>query len=100
MITVPPTSEKLTQLMKYCKLEPTDTGAQAEVQRFYAAAYVYLLAGRSIPAEYEALADLAMDSLTLHYYDHRDDAEPNAAPLPVGLLPIFNQLRAVSNLGG
>ena len=100
MAYTPPSAEKLAQLMGYMKLDPADVQEQATVLRCHAAAYAFLMAGRSVPEEYAALADLALDSLTLHYYDHRDDTDPNAAPLPVGLLPIVSQLKAVSNLGG
>jgi hypothetical protein len=35
---------------------------------------------------------LAMHSLTLHYYDHRDSTGTEA-PIPLGLRPIINQLK-------
>lgn len=37
--------------------------------------------------------DLALWSLTLHYYDHRD-AVGTEAPLPLGLAPVITQLKA------
>lgn len=36
--------------------------------------------------------DLALWSLTLHYYDHRD-AVGTEAPLPIGLRPVITQLK-------
>ena len=36
--------------------------------------------------------DLALWSLTLHYYDHRD-AVGTEAPLPLGLPPVITQLK-------
>ena len=38
------------------------------------------------------LYQMAVRSLTLHYYDHRD-AVGGEAPLPLGLRPILNQLK-------
>lgn len=37
--------------------------------------------------------DLALWSLTLHYYDHRD-AVGTESPLPLGLPPVITQLKA------
>lgn len=39
--------------------------------------------------------DLALWSLTLHYYDHRD-AVGTEAPLPLGLPPVITQLKVGS----
>lgn len=56
------------------------------------------LAGAGIPEPEEPvkLYDLALHSLTLHYYDHRD-AVGGEAPLPTGLRPIINQLKHTGN---
>ena len=35
---------------------------------------------------------MAVHSLTLHWYDHRD-AVGGEAPLPIGLRPVINQLK-------
>lgn len=40
------------------------------------------------------LYNLALWSLTLHYYEHRADVESGAA-FPAGLRPIINQLKIV-----
>lgn len=52
------------------------------------------LAGSGIPEPEEPskLYTLALHSLTLNYYDHRD-AVGEEAPLPTGLRPIINQLK-------
>lgn len=49
-------------------------------------------AGIPEPEEPGRLYTLALHSLTLHYYDHRD-AVGGEAPLPTGLRPIINQLK-------
>lgn len=49
-------------------------------------------AGIEEPEEPTALYTMAVHSLTLHYYDHRD-AVGGEAPLPLGLRPIINQLK-------
>ena len=58
-----------------------------------AAAKEYLAnAGIPEPEEASPLYTMAVHSLTLHYYDHRD-AVGGEAPLPLGLRPIINQLK-------
>ena len=58
-----------------------------------AAAKEYLAgAGIAEPEADSPLYTLAVHSLTLHYYDHRD-AVGGEAPLPTGLRPIINQLK-------
>ena len=57
--------------------------------------------GAGIPApanldEAPALYSLALNSLTLHYYDHRDATEA-AVPIPLGLRLIINQLKQSSD---
>lgn len=57
------------------------------------AAEIYLMeAGAQRTGENSSLYDLAVWSLTLHYYDHRD-AVGSEAPIPTGLRPILNQLK-------
>ncbi len=57
------------------------------------AAKAYLAgAGIPEPEEDSRLYTLAVHSLTLHYFDHRD-AVGGEAPLPTGLRPILNQLK-------
>lgn len=70
-----------------------DKDEVALVTELMQAAEIYLgNAGISRPAEHQALYNLALHSLTLHYYDHRD-AVGSEAPLPTGLRPIINQLK-------
>ena len=64
-------------------------------------AAVEYLNGAGIPApanldEAPALYSLALNSLTLHYYDHRDATEA-AVPIPLGLRLIINQLKQSSD---
>ena len=49
-------------------------------------------AGIPEPSEGSKLYTMAVHSLTLHYYDHRD-AVGGEAVLPLGLRPIINQLK-------
>ena len=49
-------------------------------------------AGIPEPSEDSRLYTMAVHSLTLHYYDHRDAVGGEAA-LPLGLRPIINQLK-------
>ena len=63
-----------------------------------AAAKEYLKnAGIPEPEAPSPLYSLALNSLTLHYYDHRD-AVGTEAPLPTGLRPILNQLKGLNGL--
>lgn len=54
-------------------------------------------AGIPAPESSSALYTLALHSLTLHYYDHRD-AVGTEAPIPTGLRPIINQLKLINNI--
>ena len=49
-------------------------------------------AGIPEPSEDSKLYTMAVHSLTLHYYDHRDSTGAEA-PIPNGLRPIINQLK-------
>jgi len=60
---------------------------------FMPAAKAYLEgAGIPEPSVATPLYTLAVHSLTLHYFDHRD-AVGDEAPFPTGLRPIINQLK-------
>lgn len=62
------------------------------------AAVLYLKnAGIEEPAEPSPLYNLAVWSLTLHYYDHRD-AVGSEASFPTGLRPIINQLKLLGDV--
>ena len=54
-------------------------------------------AGIPKPVSDSPLYNLALQSLTLHFYDHRD-AVGTEAPLPTGLRPILNQLKLISSI--
>ena len=51
-------------------------------------------AGIPEPAEATPLYTMAVHSLTLHYYDHRDAVGEEAA-FPTGLRPVINQLKHI-----
>lgn len=68
------------------------------IEALMAAAAEYLAnAGIPAPEAESALYNLALYSLTLHYYDHRD-AVGTEAPLPTGLRPVINQLKLIHNI--
>ena len=68
------------------------------IKALMAAAGEYLRnAGIPEPETPSPLYSLALNSLTLHYYDHRD-AVGTEAPLPTGLRPILNQLKGLNGL--
>jgi len=50
------------------------------------------LRNAGIPEQDSDLYTVAVQSLTLHWYDHRD-AVGGEAPLPIGLRPVINQLK-------
>lgn len=85
--------ERVMACMEYMRVEPgTDDKL---IQSLMEAAESYLTnAGIIRTAENEAQYDLALWSLTLHYYDHRDSVGSEAA-LPIGLRPIINQMKLV-----
>lgn len=85
------TDEELAAVKLYMKQDSDDD--DDVIRAVYAAAQIYLHnGGVEKPAENDALYNLALWSLTLHYYDHRD-AVGNEAAIPVGLRPIINQLK-------
>lgn len=85
------TDEELAAVKLYMKQDSDDD--DDVIRAVYAAAQIYLKnGGVEKPEEDDALYNLALWSLTLHYYDHRD-AVGNEAAIPVGLRPIINQLK-------
>ena len=61
-----------------------------DITPFMEAAAEYL--GFSSADNLTALQQLALNSLTLYYYDHRD-AVDDEADMPIGLRPIINKLK-------
>ena len=83
--------EKLAAAKQYMRIDGTDD--DPVISALYEAAVLYLQdAGIEEPASDPALYNLAVWSLTLHYYDHRD-AVGTEASFPTGLRPIINQLK-------
>ena len=75
----------------YMRVDGTDDDEL--IAGLMAAAKAYLAgAGIEEGEEPSPLFTLAVHSLTLHYYDHRD-AVGGEAPLPLGLRPILTQLK-------
>ena len=63
---------------------------------FFDAAAAYLVGAGIKKPEFVAedpLYALAVNSLTLFYYDHRDDVDAGVAPFPIGLRSVINQLK-------
>ncbi len=74
---------------------------RVNIELVYSAAYAYLTGGvapdpMTLPGAPEELTpglwDLALNSLALHWYDHRGDME--AEQFPPALRPILTQLKA------
>lgn len=92
--------KRLERLYAYMRLTPQED--PLTVENCYDAARAYLKTAGvedpldSLPEGAElpeaGQYDLAVNSLALYYYDHRDDVGTEA-PLPVGLRPIVNQLK-------
>lgn len=83
-----------------CKLYMRIDGDSDDVtiEAMMAAAAEYLAnAGITEPEGGSALYTLALQSLTLHYYDHRDSVGTEA-PMPTGLRPVINQLKHVQGI--
>lgn len=88
--------EKLAAAKKYMRIDGTDD--DAVIRALYEAAVIYLQdAGIEEPSSDSALYNLAVWSLTLHYYDHRD-AVGTEASFPTGLRPIINQLKLTGEI--
>lgn len=90
--TVPTASDPELEACKaYMRVDGSDDDQL--IAGLMAAAKEYLAgAGISDLETTEPLYTLAVHSLTLHYYDHRD-AVGGEASLPTGLRPIINQLK-------
>lgn len=88
--------ENLLMAKQYMRVEGNEE--DLIIRSLYSAAVLYLEnAGIKEPAEVSELYNLAVWSLTLHYYDHRD-AVGNEASFPTGLRPIINQLKLVGEV--
>ena len=88
------------QALRACKSYMRVDGDEDDetIKALMAAAGEYLRnAGIPEPETPTPLYSLALNSLTLHYYDHRD-AVGTEAPLPTGLRPILNQLKGLNGL--
>ena len=84
--------ENLHNCMQYMRVDKEDAAVN-EVRPLYKAAVLYLKnAGVSEPNSDPDLYNLAVWSLTLHYYDHRDSVG-SESDIPNGLRPIINQLK-------
>lgn len=85
------TNTELNALKAYMRIDGTDDDEVVALCREAAVAY---LANAGVEVNMKnALCKMAVWSLALHYYDHRD-AVGTEAPLPTGLRPIINQLKA------
>lgn len=83
--------DKLAAVKRYMRIDGNDD--DEIIAALQDAAILYLQnAGIEKPAEDSPLYNLAVWSLTLHYYDHRDSVG-NEASFPIGLRPIINQLK-------
>ena len=70
----------------------------AVIKAMYKAAVLYLKnIGIEEPSEDPSLYNMAVWSLTLHYYDHRDSVG-NEAGIPTGLQPIISQLKLTGEI--
>ena len=88
--------EKLAAAKQYMRIDGTDD--DLVIRALYEAAVLYLQdAGIVEPGSDPALYNLAVWSLTLHYYDHRD-AVGSEASFPIGLRPIINQLKLMGTI--
>lgn len=84
------THEELMAVKAYMRAPDDDDDI---IKSLYAAAKIYLQEGGVVPPEKDPeLYNLAVWSLTLYYYDHRD-AVGNEAAIPIGLRPIINQIK-------
>jgi len=88
----------LKECLDYMHVEKDDDNVGRIQDEFIPAAKAYLRgSGIEEPPDGSdpltvAQYKLAMHSLTLHYYDHRDSTGTEA-PIPLGLRPIINQLK-------
>ena len=84
--------DELAAAKDYMRIDGDDDDALIEA--LMEAAKVYLK-NAGIELCDDPLHNLAVWSLTLHYYDHRD-AVSSEAPLPTGLRPIINMLKGMN----
>ena len=88
----------LKECLEYMHVDEDDANVGRIQDEFIPAAKAYLRgSGIEEPPKDSDTLDvaqykLAMHSLTLHYYDHRDSTGTEA-PIPLGLRPILNQLK-------
>lgn len=90
------TDDELTAAVRYMRADEICEESEAErelIRELMIAAKIYLAnAGVERPGSGAQLYDLALHSLTLYYYDHRD-AVGTEAEIPRGLRPIITQLK-------
>lgn len=90
--------EKLAAAKQYMRIDGSED--DTVIEALYEASVLYLKdSGIDEPTSDPALYNLAVWSLTLHYYDHRD-AVGNEASFPIGLRPIINQLKLMGTIHG
>ncbi|MDO4810542.1 MAG: head-tail connector protein [Eubacteriales bacterium] len=82
---------QLAACKAYMRIDTGDDDALISSLMQAAIAYLHQ-AGIDRPVENYAQYDMALWSLTLHYYDHRD-AVGSETPLPIGLRPILTQMK-------
>lgn len=87
---------KLLMTKRYMRIDGDED--DLIISALYDAAVLYLKnAGIEEPECESSLYDLAVWSLCLHYYDHRD-AVGTESSFPTGLRPIINQLKLTGDL--
>lgn len=87
--------ESLHNCMLYMRVDKENAN---EVRPLYKAAVLYLRnAGVNEPDSDPDLYNLAVWSLTLHYFDHRDSVG-SESDIPNGLRPIINQLKMEADI--
>lgn len=85
-------SERLAALKNYMRID--GDADDALIAELYSAAVEYLTAaGVYRTADNAARYDLAVNSLTLYDYDHRNDTNAASAPMPQGARRLVNQLK-------
>lgn len=90
MATISP--ERLAALKNYMRVD--GDADDALIAELYSASIEYLTAaGVYRTADNSARYDLAVNSLTLYDYDHRNDTNAASAPMPQGARRLVNQLK-------
>lgn len=82
-------STQLDACKAYMRVDIDDDDAVITALMEAAAEYLCL----DLSGELDARQKLALWSLTLHHYDHRDSVGTET-PFPIGLRPVINQLKA------